>query len=126
MCTGADQRNPDDVFKLLETLYLSFDNIARRRHVFKVETIGDCYVAACGIPLPQQDHAVRLVRFANECMIKMNTLTAELTEILGDDTAALQARIGLSTGPVTGGTEVEVSDPLIKSGRDTPSFLRFS
>jgi hypothetical protein len=33
---------------LLENIYQAFDEIARRRRVFKVETIGDCYVAVCG------------------------------------------------------------------------------
>jgi len=33
------------VFTLLETLYHSFDMLAKRRRVFKVETVGDCYVA---------------------------------------------------------------------------------
>ena len=32
------------MFTLLETLYHSFDQIAKRRRVFKVETVGDCYV----------------------------------------------------------------------------------
>jgi hypothetical protein len=38
-------REPSQVFRLLETLYNGFDIIARRRGVFKVETIGDCYMA---------------------------------------------------------------------------------
>jgi hypothetical protein len=33
------------VFVLLETVYRAFDNIAKRRKVFKVETVGDCYVS---------------------------------------------------------------------------------
>lgn len=33
-------REPTQVFQLLETLYHHFDNIANRRKVFKVETIG--------------------------------------------------------------------------------------
>jgi hypothetical protein len=36
-------RDPTQVFTLLETLYNSFDQIAKKRKVFKVETIGDCY-----------------------------------------------------------------------------------
>jgi hypothetical protein len=35
-------RQPGDVFHLLETVYGEFDAIARQRKVFKVETIGDC------------------------------------------------------------------------------------
>jgi hypothetical protein len=38
-------REPSQVFTLLETVYRAFDNIAKRRRVFKVETVGDCYVS---------------------------------------------------------------------------------
>ena len=36
-------REPSQVFVLLEAVYDSFDKIAKRRGIFKVETIGDCY-----------------------------------------------------------------------------------
>lgn len=36
----SSSREPSQVFVLLQTLYQSFDNIAKRRKVFKVETIG--------------------------------------------------------------------------------------
>jgi len=87
---------------LLETIYASFDAIARRRRVFKVETIGDCYVAVCGLPVARQDHAVVMARFANECRLKMNDLVVQLKEILGKDTADLAMRTGLHSGSVTG------------------------
>jgi hypothetical protein len=41
----SSSRTPEQVFELLETVYSAFDKIADRRKVFKVETIGDCYVA---------------------------------------------------------------------------------
>jgi hypothetical protein len=50
-------REPCQVFTLLETLFHAFDENAKRRRVFKVETIGDCYVAVCGLPDPRKDHA---------------------------------------------------------------------
>jgi hypothetical protein len=46
----SSAREPTQVFVLLETLYHCFDKIAKYRRVFKVETIGDCYVAVCGLP----------------------------------------------------------------------------
>jgi hypothetical protein len=46
----SSAREPSQVFILLETIYHSFDEIAKHRRVFKVETIGDCYVAVCGLP----------------------------------------------------------------------------
>lgn len=36
----SSERQPSDVFRLLETLYGEIDKIAFRRKVFKVETIG--------------------------------------------------------------------------------------
>jgi Adenylate and Guanylate cyclase catalytic domain len=50
-------REPSQVFVLLETTYMTLDDLAKRRHVFKVETVGDCYVAATGLPDPRKDHA---------------------------------------------------------------------
>ena len=58
----SSTRQPTDVFVLLETLYGEFDRIAREMGVFKVETIGDCYVAVTGLPTPQSDHHLRMVR----------------------------------------------------------------
>ena len=45
----SSTREPTQVFTLLETVYRAFDHIAKRRNVFKVETIGDCYVAVVGL-----------------------------------------------------------------------------
>ena len=36
------------MFTLLESVYNAFDRIAKKLRIFKVETIGDCYVAASG------------------------------------------------------------------------------
>jgi len=41
----ASTREPAQVFQLLETIYRAFDEIARRKGIFKVETVGDCYVS---------------------------------------------------------------------------------
>ena len=43
-------REPSQVFTLLETVYGEFDRLTKHSKVFKVETVGDCYVAATGIP----------------------------------------------------------------------------
>lgn len=58
----SSEREPAQVFKLLETIYRSFDRIARKRKVFKVETIGDCYLCVTGLPEPQPDHAIIMAK----------------------------------------------------------------
>jgi class 3 adenylate cyclase len=96
-------REPTQVFILLETIYKAFDEIAKRRGVFKVETIGDCYVAVTGLPEPRKDHAVAMTRFARDCMHRMHVLVKKLEVTLGPDTAQLSMRFGLHSGPVTAG-----------------------
>eukprot|EP00538_Stauroneis_constricta_P012517 CAMPEP_0119553812 /NCGR_PEP_ID=MMETSP1352-20130426/6472_1 /TAXON_ID=265584 /ORGANISM="Stauroneis constricta, Strain CCMP1120" /LENGTH=1218 /DNA_ID=CAMNT_0007600295 /DNA_START=114 /DNA_END=3770 /DNA_ORIENTATION=+ len=96
-------REPAAVFTLLETIYSVFDSNARRRGVFKVETIGDCYVAVCGLPQPRDNHALVMVRFAAECRRCMHELTKELVASLGPGTADLKMRFGLNSGPTTAG-----------------------
>ena len=77
--------------------------VAKRRRVFKVETVGDCYVAATGLPEPRGDHAVAMARFAKDCMVKMQCLSRRLEVTLGPDTADLAMRMGIHSGPVTAG-----------------------
>ena len=80
--------------RLLEALYSAFDKIAVMRKVFKVETIGDCYVAACGLPTQRTDHAVVLVRFAKgktkACHTKLRCGNKSLTELIMFDRYDLQ------------------------------------
>lgn len=88
---------------MLETVFQTFDKIARRRGVFKVETIGDSYVAVTGLPDPQPDHALRMARFAKDAMSKAHATTKMLEATLGPDTGDLKMRIGLHSGQVTAG-----------------------
>ena len=99
----SDKRTPSDVFTLLQTVYGGFDKLARKRRVFKVETIGDCYLAVTGLPDPQADHALIMAKYANECILQMNETTRNLVERLGEDTANLSLRIGINSGSVTAG-----------------------
>lgn len=64
----SSAREPSQVFILLETIFHEFDRIAKRRRVFKVEVVGDCYVAVCGLPDPRTDHAVIMAKFAMDCV----------------------------------------------------------
>lgn len=99
----SSTREPAQVFTLLETIYREFDRLARKRKVFKVETVGDCYVAVVGVPDQRSDHAVVCAKFAEDCLHSMQTKTRELETILGPDTSELCLRIGLHSGPVVAG-----------------------
>eukprot|EP00980_Cylindrotheca_fusiformis_P015177 scaffold4199_cov101-Cylindrotheca_fusiformis.AAC.5 len=91
----SSAREPHQVFVLLETIYGAFDRIAYRHSVFKVETVGDCYVAAAGLPEPTDDHATVACRFARDCLKKMKDVTLKLEVSLGPDTSDLDLRTGI-------------------------------
>jgi len=59
----SSTREPTQVFVLLQTLYQAFDLVAKRRKVFKVETIGDSYVAVTGLPEAQPNHVIIMARY---------------------------------------------------------------
>lgn len=106
----SSAREPSQVFILLENLYGAFDKLSHRHGVFKVETIGDCYVAVTGLPLPNKDHAVVMAKFARDCVAKMDVVTSKMEIDLGPDTGDLGIRIGIHSGQVTAGVLRE-SDP---------------
>jgi class 3 adenylate cyclase len=99
----SSEREPSQVFTLLENIYAVMDKLAKKNNVFKVETVGDCYVAATGLPDPQEQHAVIMVRFAQICLVKIRELVLALESQLGPGTADLAMRAGIHSGPVTAG-----------------------
>ena len=81
----SSTREPSQVFTLLETIYHEFDKSARNRGVFKVETVGDCYVAVAGLPDPRKDHASVMARFSRDCLFQLNKLLHKLEVSLGPE-----------------------------------------
>ena len=82
----SSMREPHQVFTLLEQIYFEFDKLAKRKSIFKVETVGDCYVAVAGVPKRRSDHAVVMVRYAQKCINKLRRLVIELETQLGPGT----------------------------------------
>ncbi|KXZ52788.1 hypothetical protein GPECTOR_8g176 [Gonium pectorale] len=59
---------PEQVMALLHSLFCKYDALLGKHRVYKVETIGDCFMAATGLALvpgepPNPDHALDMVRF---------------------------------------------------------------
>eukprot|EP00980_Cylindrotheca_fusiformis_P001909 scaffold437_cov111-Cylindrotheca_fusiformis.AAC.7 len=113
----SSAREPQQVFILLENIYGALDRIANRFAIFKVETVGDCYVAAAGLPEPMDDHAVVACKFAREALKKMKEITHEMEVSLGPDTAALDLRVGIHS-------PTDIVFPHHRSGQVTAGVLR--
>lgn len=87
---------PQDVVTLLNGLFTRFDAAAQDLGIEKIKTVGDAYMAVCGLPVPAADHAERMVRMA----IRMVHITREHAM---EHSASLRIRVGINTGPVVAG-----------------------
>src|SRR5262245_60953956 len=88
--------SPKPLVSLLDDLFTQFDELARAHRVEKIKTIGDCYMAVCGVPEKRSDHAMALAEMA----LEMTECVKEFNQSRG---TSLQIRIGLDTGPVVAG-----------------------
>ena len=99
----SSNRNPVDVFQLLDLLFKEFDIVGLQIGVFKVSTIGDCYLATSGLPDIRDDHAEVMDKFSVECQKIFEVVTTKFLYTLGSETTDLKLRCGLHYGPVTVG-----------------------
>lgn len=99
----CSEREPSQIFTLLEAIIQAFDEMALSLGVVMVETLADSYMAVCGLPQPREHHAVIMAVFASNCLAKMDSITSRLEKQLGPNTGDLQARVGMHSGPVTAG-----------------------
>jgi len=94
--TLSASRPAAEVVEFLNNLFTRFDIAARDFGIEKIKTIGDAYMAVCGLPDPCPDHAERMMGMA----VRMLQLTRECGSELG---VPLRLRIGLNSGPVVAG-----------------------
>jgi adenylate cyclase len=92
----AERVPPARVVEMLDQLFGHFDTLAERYEVEKIKTIGDCYVAAAGIPSPRPDHARMLALMALDMLDAVREQGP-----LGS--LGFELRIGISSGPVVAG-----------------------
>jgi len=94
----AAELDPRKVASLLDRLYTSFDELSQKHGIFKVETIGDAYMAVTNLVEDQEgDHAKRIALFAIDAVA-----AAKSTLIDEDDPGKgfVNIRVGFHSGPI--------------------------
>ncbi|XP_061566940.1 guanylyl cyclase C [Cololabis saira] len=90
---------PMEVVDMLNEIYKNFDSILDHHDVYKVETIGDAYMVASGLPKRNGDkHAVDIAHMALDILSFLGTF--ELQHLPG---IPLWIRIGVHSGPCAAG-----------------------
>ena len=89
-------REPMEVLAFLDELFTSFDQVAVEFGVEKIKTIGDAYMAVCGLPKPNVNHAQVMAQLSHRIL-------GCLDEYNQRNGTQIEMRIGLHCGPVVAG-----------------------
>lgn len=85
-----------EIVDALNELFTKFDERAVKLGVEKIKTIGDAYMAACGVPTHHENHVSLMVEFAKGML-------EDLADYNKNAKIQFNIRIGLNCGPVTAG-----------------------
>jgi len=94
--TLAKRLSPGHLVRLLNLFFSAADRCAERHGLEKVKTIGDAYLAVAGGMASGGAGGKAAILFARD-------LVAELVEMEKESGIALEARIGIHSGPAVGG-----------------------
>lgn len=93
--TISEKLSPNELVAEINIYFTKFDEIIGRHGLEKIKTIGDAYMAVCGIPAMNNDHAINTVKAAMEII--------EFVKSRNQDGAKFSIRIGVNSGSVVAG-----------------------
>ncbi|MBK8968952.1 MAG: tetratricopeptide repeat protein [Lewinellaceae bacterium] len=96
----SETLTPKDLVAEINECFSAFDLIMQKHGVEKIKTVGDAYLAAGGLPSPNDTHAVNVLNAALEMQAFMKE-RKRIRETAGK--FFFEARIGVHTGPVVAG-----------------------
>lgn len=87
---------PRAVMEQLNALFALYDDEIRKHGAEKIESVGDAYLIAAGIPTPRKDHALVLARLALSIQARIASLNQYRLK-------SWSVRYGIATGSVVAG-----------------------
>ena len=93
-------QTPRGLVNEINACFSAFDRIMQEHGVEKIKTVGDAYLAAGGLPRPNDTHAADVIRAALAMQAFLRTRQRE-RQAQGE--FFFEARIGVHTGPVVAG-----------------------
>jgi class 3 adenylate cyclase len=96
----AGKLSPSELVDEINQYFSEFDKITTKHNLEKIKTIGDAYMCAGGLPIPNHTNAIDAVKAAKEILDFINKQEQNQNE---RNLPAFQVRIGIHTGPVVAG-----------------------
>ncbi len=91
--TGLSElMTPTELVQVIHRNFTTFDTIIEKHGLEKIKTIGDAYMAVCGLPTEVPDHAQRVVRAA-----------LDIQRYINESESKFQIKLGINSGPVVAG-----------------------
>lgn len=97
----AAKLTPNALITKLNELFTGFDNIMDKNHCERIKTIGDAYLAVCGLSNPTDKHAYNLVNAAKEILSFMNAWNER--RFGNERNKYWKLRIGIHSGSIIAG-----------------------
>ena len=95
---AGENMSPQNLIDELHTCFKAFDEITSKYNIEKIKTIGDAYLAVCGLPTADHKHAENVVSAATE----INSFMANRLAHMGSE-RTFAVRIGIHSGSVVAG-----------------------
>ncbi len=88
--------NPEFVISELNEMFTDFDDIMSKHYCERIQIVGDAYLAVCGMPVRNEQHAENMIKAAKEVISYLQNRNNGAKQ-------PWQIRIGIHSGEVVGG-----------------------
>lgn len=88
----SEQMSPTELVAEIHQNFTAFDAIIEKHGLEKIKTIGDAYLAVCGLPNETPDHAQRVAKAA-----------LDIRDYMIHNGGKFKVRVGIHSGPVVAG-----------------------
>ncbi|CAB9505047.1 Hybrid signal transduction histidine kinase G [Seminavis robusta] len=96
----SQNMSPEDLVKLLDEYFGAMDEIVASHGVEKIKTIGDAYMCAAGLPVPDPESPRKMIAAAKDMIFFVAGMKHRRAAV---GTTYFDIRIGINTGSVVAG-----------------------
>ena len=96
----SNNLTPEELVTAIDHYFETFDNIIADHDVEKIKTVGDAYLCAGGLPIPNTKNPVEMVDVAFKFVRAVEELKKERT---AENKISFDIRVGIHSGPLIAG-----------------------
>lgn len=95
-----EEITPEELVSGIADYFEAFDNIIEKNEIEKIKTVGDAYICASGLPIPNVENPVIMARVAIDILDAVRKINHRRK---AENKIYFEIRIGINSGPVVAG-----------------------